>query len=139
MLMKLIEMQQRNLEDLAQYRIKLNDKLSQEQSQMSQLKSYEKDLTGVGAMTSSLNMQNQQTMKVQIQNMIGYQQQRLSLTQADLKRQNNLIRQQIGQLKGIETVAQRRQAKVELAKELAEQFQNDELAIQAFLRNRNGE
>lgn len=139
MLIKLIEIQQRNLDDLAQYRIKLNNKLFQEQDQMSQLQSYEKALTGVGTMTHSLNMQNQQTMKAQVQNLIGYQQQRLSLTESDLNRQNGLIRHQIVQLKSIETVARRRQEKAEQAQELLEQFQNDELAIQAFLRNRSGE
>ncbi len=138
MLIKLIEIQQRNLDDLAQYRIKLNDKLFQEQSQMSQLQSYQKDLTNVSTMTHSLNMQNQETMKAQLKNMIDYQQQQLSLTEADLKRQNSMIQQQVAQLKSIETVAQRRQAKAELEKELFEQFQNDELATQAFLRNRNG-
>lgn len=139
MLIKLIEIQQRNLDDLAQCRIKLNDKLFLEQRQMSQLQSYQKDLSGVSTMIHSLNMQNQQTMRSQVQNLIGYQQQRLSLTESDLKRQNKMIRQQIGQLKGIETVARRRQEKAEQAQELLEQFQNDELAIQAFLRNRSGE
>lgn len=139
MLTKLIEIQQRNLDDLAQYRVKLNNKLFQEKDQMSQLQSYEKALTGVSTMSHSLNMQNQQRMKAQVQNLIGYQQQRMSLTQSDLNRQNHLIRQQIVQLKSIETVARRRQEKAEQAQELLEQFQNDELAIQGFLRNRSGE
>lgn len=137
MLIKLMDIQQKKLEELAQQRIALNDKLYREQHHISQLQGYQKDLaSGVGGV-QILNMQNQQSMKTQIQNLIDSQQQQLALTEADLTRQNSLIRQQIGQLKGIETVAQRRQAKAELERELLEQFQNDELATQTFLRDRS--
>jgi len=74
MLIKLMGIQQKKLEELAQQRIALNDKLYREQHHISQLQGYQKDLTGGMGSAQILNMQNQQSMKTQIHNLIDFQQ-----------------------------------------------------------------
>ena len=78
-----------------------------------------------------------QSMRNQVDGLIDNQQFEIDLHEADLLRQNTLISQKIGQVKGFESVLRRRESKAQLAQDIAEQFQNDELAIQVFLRNRD--
>jgi len=137
MLNKLIVIEQKKLDELAMQRIQFNEQLQRKKYQVSQLAIYQQALTANSGDSQVLHLQNMQSMRNQLDGLIDNQQFEIDLHEADLLRQNTLISQKIGQVKGFETVIRRRESKAQLAQDIAEQFQNDELAIQVFFRHRD--
>ncbi|SQD78659.1 flagellar FliJ family protein [Moritella yayanosii] len=137
MLNRLIGIEQKKLDALSAQRVQFNEQLQRKKYQISQLATYQQALTANNGDSQVLHLQNMQSMRNQVDGLIDNQQFEIDLHEADLLRQNTLISQKIGQVKGFESVLRRRESKAQLAQDIAEQFQNDELAIQVFLRNRD--
>ncbi|MCJ8349452.1 flagellar FliJ family protein [Moritella sp.] len=137
MLNRLIGIEQKKLDELSAQRVQFHEQLQRKKYHISQLATYQQALTANSGDSQVLHLQNMQSMRNQVDGLIDNQQFEIDLHEADLLRQNTLISQKIGQVKGFETVLRRRESKAQLAQDIAEQFQNDELAIQVFLRNRD--
>ena len=137
MLNKYKDLQQGKLDELSLQRSHINDRLTGQQQQLSQLQQYQQNLTNVSSLTDALSLQNQHTMSKQVEKLVDFQQQQLSLTQVDLNRQNVLIKQQFCHYKGLESISRKKEAIAEQKSLQQEQFSNDEIATQAFLRQKN--
>ena len=137
MLNRLIGIEQKKLDELSAQRVQFHEQLQRKKYHISQLATYQQALTANSGDSQVLHLLNMQSLRNQVDGLIDNQQFEIDLHEADLLRQNTLISQKIGQVKGFETVLRRRESKAQLAQDIAEQFQNDELAIQVFLRNRD--
>jgi len=136
MLKKLIGIEQNNLDELAKQRVYFNEQLQHKKHHVAQLASYQQLLTVNQNNKQVLHLQNMQSMRNQVEGLIDKQQFEVDLHEADLFRQNELVSKKIGQIKGFETVVKKRESKTQLAQDIIEQFQHDELAVQIFLRNK---
>jgi len=134
MLNKFKDLQHQKLEQLSQDRAQINDKLSGQQQYLEQLVQYQQALTDVSSHNHALELQNQHRMQVQIAKVVDFQQQQVSLTQVDLQRQNQLIKQQYCQYKGLETISNKQARLAQQKKQQQEDFANDDIATLAFLR-----
>lgn len=136
MLNKLIDIEQNKLDELAKQRVYFNEQLQHKKRHISQLASYQQVLTVNQNNKHALHLQNMHSMRSQVEGLIDKQQFEVDLHEADLLRQNELVSKKIGQIKGFETVVKKREIKTQLAQDISEQFQHDELAVQVFLRNK---
>lgn len=137
MLNKFKDLQQQKLEQLSQQRSQINDKLSGQELYLEQLVQYQQALTDVSSHNHALGLQNQHSMQQQIAKVVDLQEQQVSLTQVDLQRQNQLIKQQYCHYKGLEVISKKQTKQAEQKKQQQEDFSNDEIATLAFIRAKN--
>lgn len=133
MLTKFQTIQQQQLAALGEQRNELNQQLSSGQHNLEQLHQYQQSLTMPGASFDVFTMTNRLSMQNQIVTMIDTVEQKIVLTQIDIARQGQLIKQQLGQIKGIDMVLDKRALAKLAEQELNEQTQQDELSVQSYL------
>ncbi|WDE12131.1 hypothetical protein [Thalassomonas haliotis] len=137
MLNKFKDLQQQKLEQLSKQRSRINDKLNGQEQYLEQLVQYQQALTDVSSHNHALGLQNQHRMQIQIAKVADFQARQVSLTQVDLQRQNQLIKQQYCHFKGLEIISNKQAQQAQLKKQQQEDFSNDDIATMAFLRTRN--
>ncbi|WDD99342.1 hypothetical protein [Thalassomonas actiniarum] len=134
MLNKFKNLQQQKLEQLSKQRSELNDKLIGQEQYLEQLVQYQQALTDVSSHNHALALQNQHGMQQQIAKVVDFQEQQVSLTQVDLQRQNQLLKQQYCHYKGLEIISNKQAKLAQQKKQQQEDFANDDIATLAFIR-----
>ena len=136
MLPRFQEIQQQRLNTLGDARKTLNQKLLRAEHNLIQLHQYQQTLSTDNddtARIDNFSLQNQQSMKNQIGNMIGLARQERDSTRGELEQQTWLIKQQLCQIKSIDLVIDKRASRQAAEQDLQEQVQQDELAMQAYV------